>query len=54
MLRSPNQAVEPTGASPSRFHAMRDSRVTGFGGYPALAPVPHLARSAEEAFAPAN
>jgi hypothetical protein len=43
--RTANKAVEPTGAPPGSFAALRDSRVTGFDGRPARAPVAHLVRS---------
>jgi hypothetical protein len=45
MNRSSNQPVEPTGAPRWDFHAPGDSKVMGFGGRQARAPVAHFSRS---------
>jgi hypothetical protein len=47
MKTSPNQTVEPTGAPRWDFHAPGESKIPGFGGRRARAPVAHFSRSPE-------
>jgi hypothetical protein len=47
MKTSPNQTVEPTGAPRWDFHAPGESKIPGFGGRQARAPVAHFSRSPE-------